>query len=189
MSLRNALLLLTITFACGCSTYRPPPTPEHADNAVDLNEPFDRVWSNLIDCVSGTYFGIETHERASGLITLSFGLANPSQFVTGGYFKSGRVNFEGDYVDYLTQLWSGRLTGKMNIVAKDLGNSRTRLTVNAVYTFSAVFPDGTDTWSFDSRQCATNRVTNPSAGTSATRTICPTGKAEKDIIKCTAGLS
>jgi hypothetical protein len=192
MSCKRLVLVLVgvVTWTYGCSaTYRPPTPGEAALHSQVVANPFDVVWSNLIQYAGGTFFGIEHFEKASGLITLSFGSADPSEFVTGGYFKS--TAFEGDYVDYLARFWNGHLDGKMNIVVRDLGDGTSQVTVNARYVFSASFPASTYvpaenlTWSFESGRCATLEVMNRSPGTPPTRTLCPTYKAERAIISAT----
>jgi len=172
----------------GCATgrYTPPVVNSSpSDYTVVVDRSFDETWKKLIDYAAGTFFAIDNYEKASGLLTLSFGSANPPEFITGGPWEVSNmvVTFEGDYVEYLSTYAQGRLDGRMNIVVSQEGPQTTRVTVNARYIFAAQFVDGPrDQWTFNSGNCGTTRVTNPSPGTPPFRTICPTYTAERAIL-------
>jgi len=187
-----ALIALILTLSsCMTANYTKPNHKDTKDNySVTVHNDFDAVWKQLIQYSASTFFAIDNYEKDSGLITLSFGSSNPSDFITGGHWKasSPTINFDGDYVDYMAIHNNGSLSGKMNIVVTEISKNESAVKVNARYIFTtptqrtqyAVVP-GT-TWSFDTGNCNTSVVSNPSSGTGNTRTICPTYKAENAII-------
>ena len=84
---------------------------------------------------------------------LNFGAGNPSDFITGGYFKAKSMgeSFDGEYVDFCVQSLNGKLEGKMNIVVMAVSENQTKVTVNARYVFTTHRPDvGSNTWVFNS---------------------------------------
>jgi hypothetical protein len=141
---------------------------------------FDETWQWLIEYAAASFFAIENYEKESGLMILSFGSIQPSQFVDGGFWKSSGLGtkFEGNYVDYLAQHRGGSLNGKMNIVVIELAEDKTRVSVNARYTFTCP----PDTWVFASGGNATVKIESKVSGTSDTRTLVPTHIAEKSIL-------
>lgn len=183
-------LALTLS-SCMTANYTKPTHKDTKEQyAITIQKDFDTVWKQLIQYSASTFFAIDNYEKDSGLITLSFGASQPSEFITGGHWKasSQAINFDGDYVDYMTIYNNATLSGKMNIVVTEISNNESSVKVNARYIFSTptkrsqytVVP-GT-TWSFDTGNCNTSAVSNPSSGTGKTRTICPTYKAERAII-------
>ena len=104
--------------------YAPPVVDTSADSYRQvIDRPFNETWDAFIQHTASSFFGIDHFEKDSGLMTLSFGHNNPSEYVDGGqwiYKKSNLygkvVDFEGNYVDYLVLYHGGELTGKMNIV-------------------------------------------------------------------------
>jgi hypothetical protein len=117
---------------------------------------------------------------------LTFGAAKPSDFITGGQWKTtGNISFDGDYVEYLSMYYSGKLNGKMNIVVSKVSDHKSRIAVNAryIYTTPPMRHIRSMTWSFDTGNCGTSKTANPAQGPRSTdRTMCPTYKAENAII-------
>ena len=143
----------------------------------------------MIQYSASTFFSIDNFEKESGLLTLTFGSSNPSQFITGGHWEATAINehFSGDYVDFIDKYYKAELLGKINIVVTSIDETKTKVTVNVKYVFIATVyignkPDS-DTYSFTSGNCATIAVKKPISGTPPTRTICPTYKAENAILK------
>lgn len=178
--------VILLVDGCMTATYV---KPTHVDKkekyTVSVNKDFDQVWKQLIEYSASTFFSIDNYEKDSGLITLTFGASRPSEFITGGQWKStGIKNFEGDYVKCLSMYRNGKLNGKMNIVVSKNSNHETRIIVNARYIFSipSTQQSRSMTWSFDTGNCDTIKVANPAQGTRPYRTMCPTYKAENAII-------
>lgn len=186
-----SVLLALVLSSCMTASYTKPTHNNSKEKySIKIQKNFDAVWKQLIQYSASTFFAIDNYEKDSGLITLSFGSAKPSDFITGGHWKasSSTINFDGDYVDYMSIHNNGKLSGKMNIVVTEISENESSIKVNARYIFTtptqrsqyAVVP-GT-TWSFDTGNCNTSAVSNPSSGTGNTRTICPKYKAENAII-------
>jgi len=181
--LLTALLLNT---GCMSATYAKPKHEDKKENyTLVVDKSFDQVWKELITYSASTFFAIDNYEKDSGLVTLTFGADKPSEFITGGKWKSkGSISFDGDYVDYLSLYQGGNLTGKMNIVVSKITDDKTQIQVNARYIYATpprqyAVPM---TWSFDTGRCTTMRTSNPARGTDPERTMCPTYKAENAII-------
>jgi hypothetical protein len=185
---------VAILFLSGCAMTASYVPPEHEGTkdkySVNIQRDFDTVWKELIQYSASTFFAIDNYEKDSGLITLSFGAAKPSDFITGGQWKasSQQMKFDGDYVDYSSIYRKGALSGKMNIVVTSISDTESFVRVSARYVFTtpsastqyAVVPS--HTWSFDTGNCSSIVVSNAASGTGNTRTICPTYKAENAII-------
>lgn len=165
------------------AVYRPPILDEVFHRHVRIvDKPYDETWNDLIKYSAATFFAIENFEKSSGLITLGFGVANPGEFIDGGYWK--RSQFEGNYVDFLIQTHWTEFSGRMNIVASPVSNDKTSVTVNARYIFRAC-PGRKQisclTWAFDSGGHSTVEVPESAAASSA-RTLRPSYKAEQSIL-------
>jgi len=146
----------------------------------------------LIQHAASTFFAIDNFEKESGLLTLSFGVGDPSAFIDCGQWTASwtdvsyqRHNFSGTYVDFLIQHQAGSFGGKMNLLVAELGTTRSQVTVNARYILQAP----PNSWSFDSGGSVTVYVANPakSAG-SPTRKCQPTYKAERTILDAVKNL-
>jgi len=178
--------LVVLLLGCISAQYTAPKvkpvSPESYTRVI--NKSYDETWSALIQYAGGAFFSIDNFEKASGLLTLSFGSSRPSEFITGGQWEAkGTINFSGDYVDYLARYANGQLQGKMNIVVVQLEPNKTKVSVRARYIFTSNHPNiGTITWSFDSGGYDTQYIAGKAAGTPDTRTLMPTYKAEKAIL-------
>lgn len=188
-------ITIFVLWGCASATYVAPKSSNEIKNySRVINKSYDDTWKALIEYSASTFFSIDNFEKASGLLTLSFGASNPSEFVTGGQWNASSLNnhFSGDYADYLVQYQNGILNGKMNIVVSQIDSSHTKVTVNARYIFTAIAVydnrNYTNTWSFDSGNCGTINVSLPTRGTQPQRTICPTYKAESEVLKAIESL-
>jgi hypothetical protein len=197
-----ALLLATASCAPIIkATYTPPASDAAAENnwSRTIARPFDQVWSALVEHVAQSFFGIESFEKASGLMTLAFGASDIGEFVDGGQWNynqsagadpQGRPipsrKFTGNYADYVAEE-GGSLSGRMNLIIKDLGDGTTQVTVRARYVVSC--PILRCTWTFNTGGQQTILMNNPSPGTPQARTLRPTHAAEKSILQAVEALT
>jgi hypothetical protein len=196
---RSALLLvplLATSCVVGHFEYTPPPesteVPEH-ERVVGVS--FDRTWSALISVVSSDFFGIENFEKESGLMTLSFSVSPLSTAIESGHLShtfnnmfgatlrdtpGTQPSYEGPYVDYL-QIYNGaQLTGRANLVVREVPDSeppQTAITVNLRFVVQA----NTVSFSFNSGQRLVQEVANPEGG-DPTRVMQSTGYVEGKIL-------
>lgn len=199
------LFLFIVPFllvSCGgfsTAIYTPPAENHPIDKySKVINKPFDTVWGDLISYLGKTHFGIENLEKESGLLILSFGSANPEQFVTGGLIHIDRptginsFDFKGDYVRYCKYQHNGTLNARMNIVVRRLSDTTTSVRVNARYVFTVDFYTQlpqinkySHSWIFNTGECSEKLLPEylRVPGTSETRTICPTYAAEEEILE------
>ncbi len=195
-SLAGMIALILVSCVTQRATYEPPEPVDRDDrHRRVVNRPYDDVWDALIQHAAATYFLIDNFEKDSGLITLTFGSENPSDFVDGGLwtlkaFKHGHsFEFDGKYVDYLATYQELTLIGRMNIVVRAISTDQCEVAVNARYIVNSIARDATglkvaeNNWSFTSGGEDTIMVRNPGKGTkSAARTLRPTYLAEETIL-------
>jgi len=178
-----------ILSGCATGSYTPPSsmTKEEARQEVTVNKSFDATWESLIDYASGTFFAIDNFEKASGLITLTFGASDPSRFIDCGQMvaQAGAVSFQGPYATYMATYRNATLTGRMNLVVRQIEPNKTLVRSNARYNFvsprDSVFP--MVTWTFESGSQATVNVPGATSGTIPTRTCRPSYAAERAILE------
>jgi|GEM_PF-2273283 len=194
-------LCMAIVFISSCAIYsanvtylKPEQDFDENNYSVVLDKTFDEVWSKLIEYSASTFFSIENYEKASGLITLNFGVSTPSDFITGGFWEVNWKNnytgekssFTGDYVDYLVKRYNAKLSGKMNIVVLNIAENKTKVIVKARYIFTSDDSYSADEiYSFDTGNSCTHTSYTPynkEQDADKSRTICPTYKAENAII-------
>ena len=141
----TGLLLLT---SCASSLHYTPPMPagNPEQYSTIVNKPFGDTWSALIEYVSQAFFAVENFEKDSGLVTLSFGAADPELYVDCGTIVVNHPDktqrFDGPYALYYRSRKGADLSGKMNVFAKPLGSDKTLVRVHARYLFGD--------WTFDS---------------------------------------
>ena len=173
--------------------YAPPETAPPWANEIVLNATYDQVWEALIDHASSTFFAIDTFERDSGLMTLSFGASDVDRFIDCGYIAIWQGNsgtlFDGPYLEYIQGNFDNRLQGQMNIVVRPRGGFQTEVRVNARYVYTVTADSWTGSrpmvFSFDSNGTDTVAV-DPRAqlgGSASQRTCQPTSVAENSVIE------
>lgn len=195
LTLRHLAPIALLVAGCATGTYTPP-TDDDGQNykyTATIYKPYDDAWVSLVNYISSSSFGIENFEKASGLLTLTFGSGNPSEFVDCGNFSiqfpNPALSFSGPYVDYLEQRFQGRLDGKMNIFIHSVSPSTTEIRVTTRYVLAATAINPATNyvenmqWVFDSGGSGTYYTTNPTAGTTSERQCRPTYKAEQTILE------
>jgi hypothetical protein len=179
LALGLPLLLVGMT---GCATYTSPVATQPPVFVKTMNKSFDETWTDLMNYTSQTFFGIDSAEKTSGLLAISFGSAQPSRFIDCG------LRDNESYADWAQQKRSATLQGKMNVVVKALEPGRTQIRVNARYSFaySSLVVSGTTlpggTWNFNSGEDATVAMVSPLTGAMVTRTCRPTYAAERAVL-------
>tara|TARA_Y100000748_G_scaffold12451_1_gene10233 strand:+ start:494 stop:1117 length:624 start_codon:yes stop_codon:yes gene_type:complete len=191
---------LFLVFSCATvgptGTYVEPFGKYSESYSYDVNASFDEAWSALIDYSSTAFFGIDNFEKESGLLTLSFGVEDPNQYLDCGtilVMNGGNVTFDGSYVDYARIYNSAEFTGLMNISVRDINENTANIRVNTRYIFTTtgqyydptlnIFrPTPAVIFSFDSGSSDTEGASTYIEGTGSLRTCMPTYKAEKAII-------
>ena len=177
----NRFFVVTLSvFLVGCATatYSPPITQNSAKNSFTISKNYDDTYSSLVGVLAGTFFAIDNFDKGSGLITLSYSATGDvSKYIDCGRWTydnpaNPQLNFDGKYEDYLVRNFNAKLSGRLNIVVKSSGKSKTTLVVNSRYTFD----DFTFTGVEDARISARNSATQD-----PTRICRPTGYVEKLI--------
>lgn len=191
MPARWLLPLLSLCLAaCAAmvnATYSPPTVLQKRESYERIvNKDFERTWQALVEYTSSAFFAIDKFERASGLMTLSFGASEPERFVDCGRMVTdvpGQGVKDESYAAFLTRLYKGKLDGKMNIFVKPLDDRSTLVRVSARYILSSYDSrTGSVTWTFDSGKSATVSVPVALPGTSPARTCRPSYVAETAVL-------
>ena len=194
--MKKSLVLICVStlflFSCAAGSYTPPSvTEEPIANYIVIEKPYDVVWAKLITQLATTYFGIENYEKQSGLITLTFGASNPSNFITGGnvYVEQIGAKYKGDYISYLCKYSDADFTAKMNIVVTALGEKQTKVTVNARYVFTSYVRETNEknTWSFNTNGYDKVEPRRSLDSKNTFRIVKPTHRAEKDLLDSLVG--
>jgi len=177
--IKNTFIYIITTFliySCSSAQYIAPNERQQYENIVTIQNSFDDTWAAIIDYSSSSFFAIETVEKSSGLITLSFGTQNPEAYVDCGLFNaSGLVNFNGNYMEYMS-LNGASLIGKMNISARSIDSLTTSIRINTLYNISY----NTYNWNFSTGNKDIQLVNNQ--GKREARTCLSTREAENNIL-------
>jgi len=135
----TAAIVSTMLFGCATATYTPP-QGALPDNERIVAKSFDDTWTLLIDHVSKSFFAIDRFEKASGLMTLSFGSSEPWRYIDCGHFKGealgGAHTVDQSYAAFLADRNRATLQGKMNIVVRQVDGRSTAVRVSARYIFT-----------------------------------------------------
>jgi hypothetical protein len=198
--MKKLIAFITLFILTSCATvqldditYIAPEKTEYS-KTIKFNNSKDEVWNALIDYASESFFSINTYEKDSGLMTLSF-TSNPERFVNcGNWIVNG---IDNNYVEFmrLRQGTNVNLNGVLNLRVAERDTGVTSLTANARYiitfndsgyrynlNYQQVPYNYSDRYTFDSNSTESVLITNPAAGTSPYRTCGPTGIAESTIL-------
>jgi len=175
-----AMLMVTALTACAsmvAPTYVAPKPNSQTDYYRVVPVPFEEAWSAMIDYVATTSFSIKAFEKASGLLSLSFGASDIPRYVDCGTW---------DGYPYIQRDLGFRLNGSMNIRIKDMGNGTTSVRVSTNY----VLRDNAGTvYNFRENAADTVEPRDRAAGSAPTRTCQSTQAAERQVITQIDGLS
>jgi hypothetical protein len=185
--------LVTALLGCATGNYTvPQPLSEPTQYERVVNKPFDDTWTALVDYTSQAFFGIDRLEKASGLMTLTFGSSEPARFVDCGHFAAEAIGQSVDmpYARYLNEKLGAKLDGKMNLIVRSVDPKSTLVRVKARYILTVPqnqLVPSVHTWTFDSGgQSTVNVAYQTTPGTIPTRTCRPTYAAERAILDAVA---
>ena len=206
---RRAAVTATIGLVLsGCVTgafqYSPPSPRAPVPNSGTIQRPLDEVWKTAIPRLGQRFFVINTIDRTSGLINVSYSGA-PEQYVDCGQITSEVKNLRGERTHAFPAAASHkiyeatengklfvidrsmRLEGRINLIFESLDTNTTKVTAATRYVLTRTivsqqtgFPPGptlTDTISFTSGQGATFERGNNSV------TCNPTGVLEATLVR------
>lgn len=188
----------TLLASCTTATYAPPTPATVPSNQTVVGKGYDETWDALVAHASKTFFAIDNFERATGLMTLSFGASEPSRFVDCGTISitSPAINFNGPYIDYVTSYRDAKFQGHMNLLVQRIDDTSTRVTINTRYVINipsttylqpgffgpVAVTTPSNTFAFDSGGSDAESVTAAVEGAGTTRTCRATGLAESEIL-------
>ena len=156
--------------------YQPPEPLQTLRNQREVSAGYDVTWTGLIDHVARTSFTIDQFEKASGLLTLSFGESDIPRYVDCGTWSE-----DGQSIPYAARTDQGfSLKGRMNIRVQRRSDRSTDVRIDSLY----VLRNGNgDVWRFTTSERSTLDIERSKApGTSSTRTCQSTHEAERLIL-------
>jgi hypothetical protein len=163
LSLVTLCFLLTGCLASGSGNYRPPAEAfkdQGFQNSITIDKPFDEVWAKGISNIGKSFFVINTIEKDSGIINISYS-GKPEDYIECGTITSevtdasgnkrtyvfdanrsfyryqcveqGRSGFGTPHPVLLNITRSVSLEGRFNVVVQKINNTSTIVSVNGRY--------------------------------------------------------
>ncbi|MDP2431115.1 MAG: hypothetical protein Q8O33_03695 [Pseudomonadota bacterium] len=121
----GAILLSVLIAGCGSIVVIPP---AHYDviNSVVVEKPLNKVWVDVIDSFASSGIPVDNVDQASGLITSKYEL--PISSSNNEYCDCGSGATQN-----LGKVVVERITGSINVVARQVNDAQTRITVNTFF--------------------------------------------------------
>jgi hypothetical protein len=190
--------LALMGFEPGTAHYKPPHTnvsPPPLSRTVD--QPFEAVWNTLIQKAADSGYVLTGKDEETATLMFSFGALEPWQFVTGGHYRQSDptpyhesqtrygpvVTWRGDYVKFATEKRGGRLEASAKVKVTSVESRKTKVAVGATYEYLM----GDVRWSFQTGDCVKMLVPDARPDTPLERTLCPTHRAEEQLLKLATG--
>ena len=188
--IKNFVFLLLIFSVTGCMSAKLAKytKPDHQSYTKEykilLKKPFEQVWTELNKKIPDQFLNVTDSKKDIGVLTVSFSSVKPEKYITGEQWivENPTASFSGDYVDFVTTHRNGKLNGIAHISIIRVSPDLTEVNVNIQYVFEASNIFFHNTWKFATGNCSTLEVGGKTSGTEKTRTICPTYKAENEIL-------
>lgn len=141
--------LIAVAVLAGCSgtvSITKPDPPQWTENSKLVDGPRDAVWNAAIPALGKQFFVINTLDKSSGLVNLSY-TGDPTQVIDCGQYSSTlddpqglrTYKFQGasarqEYdIRYYHVTAEVNLEGRTNVVFEDAGPNRTRVTASTRY--------------------------------------------------------
>jgi hypothetical protein len=198
--------LVSLLALGGCATggynYTPPSVPDLGANTKVIDRPREDVWKTSVPALGKEFFVINTIDKSSGLINLSYS-GDPEKYIDCGqvstHVKNARgertYNFPGARAQQTYEFFSNNaifvvqrklnLEGRVNLTFEDAGPGKTKVTANTRYVVTRTgqaqnlaggFPVNlSDTIAFNSNGSG-------SFGNGQGSTCVPSGKLEQEIL-------
>lgn len=162
-SLLLAIFILSNLMIVGCAAKTDvaytQPKPQNEKNTRVYNGNIERVWDATISAVGESFFVIDNIERDSKIITLSFSVQDPNEYIdcgtltvtnSGGMSGKGATSIQGAQATatYLVSdgsphpkpaLRTTALSGKANIILSKEGANSTKVKVMSRYVLLVNF--------------------------------------------------
>ena len=198
-------VLFVLALAAGCAgkyDYVRPTSDGRADNVKIVDRPRDAVWSATVPALGAQYFVINSLDKSSGLINLSFS-GDPEANVDCGRITTYVKNLRGERTyefpgaraaqvyEYMAPdggaLYSINrrmgLEGRVNLILEELGPNQTRATVTVRYVVSKNIDSVNTEGRRNHLQEAISFNTGASAAFPTGKTECVgLGKIERDVL-------
>jgi len=200
------LSLAALTSCAGKMSYVQPTAPTPATTVTTIARPLEAVWQASVRTLGTQFFVINTIDKSSGLINLSYA-GDPEKYVDCGQITSYVKNAAGERTyefpgaraaqfyeimeggDLFRLLRTMALQGRVTVLFEDLGPDQTRVTLNTRYVLTkevkaqhvaARYPEYfTETIAFN----AGGAAAFPSSNINGQATTCvATGQLEHDIL-------
>lgn len=155
-SLLLVMVALVMALGAGCGakidTTITPPSEHAVANSRTFNASYDKVWKATIASIGESFFVLENIEKDSGILSLSFSVKTPNDYIDcGSLSESGNLEGGKKYDNFflgaetpVTRFiaFNGQsapcyrevsLSGKSNIIVEKTGKNSTTVKVNTRY--------------------------------------------------------
>ncbi len=140
------------------SVTQPTTQVKSQPNQITINKTFDETWEDMIEFISTSYFGIDSFEKESGLLTLDFGADNPGRYIDCGEING--PNYSGPLTDAANRggNTSHILEGRMNVFLNSVNPNVTTVRVTARYVYTMQDAQFRQIWAFNSNTSDTKNI-------------------------------
>src|SRR5579883_799529 len=191
--------VLVLLAGCAGKVEYTPPSVSAGTNTKHVNKAKDAVWDQLVPALSKNFFVVNTIDKSSGLINISYS-GNPERYVDCGEFHSYVKNARGERnyrfnaavenVAYETFVNNALLAhqrkvsldGRMNIVVEPAGKAESNVTVNTRYVLSITYVER-DIEGHTANLSNTISFNSGGSGQGQTITCRPNGEFEKQVLE------
>jgi len=173
-----AIPFLLLLGACSVNVSQPTTQLKQDPNEITINQNFDDTWEDMVEYISTSYFGIESFEKDSGLLTLSFGAENPGRYIDCGMISG--PNFKGQTTE-VGNLGRGayhQLEGRMNVFINSQNPNVTTVRVTARYVYTLNDGAFNQVWAFNTNTSDTKSLNAANGITCLSKQV-----AEQELIE------
>jgi len=200
--MKNAILAFGVLglSACASQTVNYSPSPSvKVDTEKTVAQDLDTTWSTLVSNLSKSFFVINTIEKDSRIINVTFSANNPEKYIdcgTGTSTVNGQTTYitvaqsstypsvyqQGIYQYVGKSIKTTSLEGRFNVFLEEISPEKTKVSANARYIFSGQIQRFTNQNQMYENNSSDLTFQSTQAGTSEGVTCSSLGKLEKDIL-------
>jgi len=200
--MKNVLLVFGVLGLSACASQTVNyslPSSGKVETEKTVAQDLDTTWSTLVSNLSKSFFVINTIEKDSRIINVSFSSNNPEEYIDCGTATS-TVNGQTTYLNvaqsstYPTVYQQGiyqyvgrsvkstSLEGRFNVFVEELSPEKTKISANARYIFSGQIQRFTNQNQMYENKSGNLTFQSTQAGTSEGVTCSSLGKLEKAVL-------
>jgi len=153
-----AIPFLFFIGACSVNVSQPTTQLKQNPNQITVDQNFDNTWKDMVEYISTSYFGIESFEKDSGLLTLSFGAENPGRYIDCGTISGPNFKGQTTEVGNIGRGANHLLEGRMNVFLNSNSPNVTTVRVTARYVYTLNDGRFEQVWAFNTNTSDTKSL-------------------------------